>query len=146
MKAVVALTGIAPAIRSSDKSTPVFVRLLSTAVTGRAGQALLVTMAIPWEKSTSTHLPFLPKCQALCPSLQVTWLGSSPPLSMGRCPEWLGLSNTASAGSAPLRPPDLGCPGDSQLEASWLASFWCVMGLWYPNSNCFTLCYSYLNS
>lgn len=47
MKAVVALTGIAPAIRSSDKSTPVFVRLLSTAVTGRAGQALLVTMAIP---------------------------------------------------------------------------------------------------
>lgn len=121
-------------------------RLLSAAVTGRAGQVLVVKMAISWEKSTSNHLSSLPKCQALCPSLQVTWLLSSPPLFMGRCPEWLGLGNTANAGSAPRPSPDLGCPGDSQLEASWLASFWCVVGLWYPNSNCFTLSYSYLNS
>lgn len=52
-----------PAIRSSDKSTPVFVCLLSAAVTGGAGQVLLVKMAISWEKSTSTHLSSLPKCR-----------------------------------------------------------------------------------
>lgn len=104
-----------PAIRSSDKSTPVFVHLLSAAVTGGAGQVLLVKMAISWEKSTSTHLSSLPKCQALCPSLQVTWLLSSPPLSRGRCPEWLGLSNTASAGSAPPHPQTWGV----QVTFSW---------------------------